>query len=692
MARSAAQIFLSLVLFATALLHPAMCVYGAPADIAVPQSHLAPRIDGTLDDPVWKDAAVVHLTHDLRNHGPATDETTAYILTDGTSVYVAIDAKQNVPIRATQHTNNVGLDIDDEVQIDLWPNGAAGFRYLFISTPAGTHYQVSTENPLYEPDWTSVGKTSRGGYVVTMKIPLAIMHGTGSGGWRVQFARLIPQTNDDYVWLWGPRQQNHNDVLYSGTLNGLPQLARLRATPRAGIYGLGAIASAPAGGSTSRAGADISLPVIAGTSFIATLHPDFSGVEQDQQTIAPTAFARQLNEVRPFFSQGANYYNASPYCEGCNTFSTELYTPSIPTPRDGYAIEGQRGALSYAAFDAIGINRTDSAQALNYISPNQQNIVNLQRSSVDRPGLKDDVTNVTLTHDNHVDFASYLRYSNDAGSNVLIANQAQRYEAGAVYYSPTASLGAAVRKIGAFFNPIDGLIEHPDAAGYDVNFSRQLLRPSGSAIKEIDVSGNIDRYSGGRGGPDQSDSTLGLGITTRNLLNVQASIGSSYVRLANGVFSPVNQPSLQWTYHYLTSTPTVLSFSRGRFGPGFLDTWTRSATARIGERGTLTLEDDNTDQFLDAGGRNTQWLERASFGYQGGANESLALGIRRVIGTAPLLATPVLFESGWNISAAFHRKLPHGELYVVYGDAAAFSTAPQFIVKYIRYVGADKGT
>ena len=50
------------------------------------------------------------------------------------------------------------------------------------------------------------------------------------------------------------------------------------------------------------------------------------------------------------------------------------------------------------------------------------------------------------------------------------------------------------------------------------------------------------------------------------------------------------------------------------------------------------------------------------------------------------------FQDGWDLSAAFHQKVPGGEVYVVYGDAAAFSTAPRFIVKFIRYIGADKGT
>ena len=99
------------------------------------------------------------------------------------------------------------------------------------------------------------------------------------------------------------------------------------------------------------------------------------------------------------------------------------------------------------------------------------------------------------------------------------------------------------------------------------------------------------------------------------------------------------------------------------------------------------------------------WLERLGYAYQSGPNQSLAVGVRRILGTPPQLFTPDQrcidrtlppgqcgFLNGWNLSAAFHQKVTGGEWYVVYGDASAFSTAPSFIVKYIRYIGADKGT
>lgn len=658
--------------------------------VNIPQVSDPPPIDGNLDNPAWKGAAVVQLAYNLREHKPATDKTTDYIMTDGTFIYVGVRAQQAAAVRALQHTNDVGVDTDDEVQIDLWPNGASGFRYIFITTALGTHYQFSSENNSYDPTWWSAGKVVSGGFTVTMKIPMNVMHGSGSGTWHVQFARLVMATSDDLVWSYGPAQQNHNDINYAGVAQGLPRVTALKPAPRAGVYALGALAAPSAGGNTSRAGVDLSVPIGAGTSFVGTFHPDYSNVEIDQQTIAPTAFPRFINDVRPFFTQGANFYNTTPNCPDCP--GTQLYTPNIPTPRDGYAIEGQHGLFSYAGFDAVGASRIDTAQVINYTSPNQQNLGTLQRVTTNYPGLADYSVNVSYTHDNLKNFSTWLRYANDQGTNVLAGDRAQRYETGVNFYSPTSSVALGLRKVGEFFNPVDGLIFQPDLAGYYVNVSKQLKYASSAPIKEVDVFMDLNRFHGHTGGLDQTNNLLQVGITTRKLFHIQVQTGSSYTLFTNGIFSPINQNGIGLTYDYGSATPTSLSFNTGRFGPGQLNSWVRSLTMRAGERGLFTVEADDTQQFTDKGVRYVQWLERASFNYEISRDSSLALGARRIIGTPPELDVPQAFVNAWNLSAAFHRKLPGGELYVVYGDAATVSTVPQFIIKFIKYVGADKGT
>jgi hypothetical protein len=703
-----------------------------PADvigsIAVPITTVAPPIDGALMDPAWKHATMVALPYDLRNHGPAPEPTTVYIMSDAQFVYVGVDAKQSIGVRATEHTNGVGLDTDDEFQVDLWPNGTSGFMYKFTSTPIGTRYQFSTENNLFEPEWLAAGKIVPGGYTLTMRIPLGVMHGTGSQSWRVQFIRYVAVTNDQLIWSYGASQQGFNDVNYSGSLTGLPRLGAMRGRPRVGVYALGSLASKSIGGPTSRVGADFSVPVIPGTALVGTLHPDFSDVEVDQQTIAPTAFPRFFQEVRPFFAQGGNFLGyPDGNCIGCPGIF-ELYTPRVPTPSAGLALEGRRGLFNYAGYETRLPGRSDGAQEINYVSPNQQNFLDVLHTSVHLDGLSDSAIGFNFKHDNLTNFQEDLRYASDAGTNVATGNRAQRYEAGLVYYSPTGNISGVIRKVGPYFDPVEGLVQHPDIAGYALTFFKQFRNSPQAPITEIDINGNFDRYHDHTGALDQTDNGLSASITTRRLFNLQLSTGSSYLLICPGsfvnagnlttscaagiqpVFTPITQQGLQLGYNLNGAMPSFVGFNTGRFGPGLLNSWTRSSTMRLGERGLLTLEADNTSQYTDAGQRYTQWLERASIGYQPGKSSSFALGVRRVIGISPaleLLSTKtdcrnvldprpcyadVAFASGWNLSAAYHRKMLNGELYFAYGDAARFSTVPQFIVKFIRYIGAEKGT
>lgn len=710
-----ASVALAVVLLAA----PANAAGGADVHIGsveVPHVDSAPPIDGSLESPAWKTAAAAPLMFSLRNHHGAAEATTVYLLSDGTFLYVGIDAKQSIPVRATEHTNGVGLDTDDEVQVDLWPNGTSGFRYKFTSTAIGTHYQYSTENNSFEPEWWSAGKIVPGGYFITMKIPLAVMHGTGSGDWRVQFIRYMPVTNDVFVWSYSPVQQDFNDVNYSGSLAGLPRLSAQREKARVGVYGLGAIASRSIGGSTTRAGADLSIPLISGTSFVGTIHPDYSNVEVDQQTIAPTAFTRIFQEVRPFFTQGANFYSyPNGICAGCPG-TIEFYTPKIPTPRDGFAVEGQRGLFSYGTLHTISVARNDTAEAINYVSRDQTTALNFQGSDVrctadattcnaTGVSVRDMANGMTFTHDDLKGFQQFARYATDSGTFVLNGAQGQRYEGGfGLYRADGTHFQAVVRKIGAFFNPLDGLVQHPDIAGYDVNFFKPFKYATTAKFTEFDVNGDLARYHDQTGALDQVNSGMFVSLTTRTLFNLQGSTGASAVSFFPGAaMIPVNQNGIQLGYNLNSALPTFASFNTGRFGPGRLNSWTRSTTFRTGSRGSATLEFDDTDQRLDTGDGMKLWLERFNYAYQSGPNESLAFGIRRIIGSPPQLfapqlpleclgATAITCSNAWNLSAAFHRKMPGGELYLVYGDASLISTSPQFIIKYIKYFGADKGT
>jgi hypothetical protein len=709
--------------------------------MAIPKLTAAPPLDphATLD--AWKGAAPIAFPWDVTHQRPASEPSSALIGTDGSYLYLRFDVKQREGLLAQQHANNIGDGTDDEVWIDLWPSGKDGFFYQFAATSNGTHYQYSSENTAYAPTWDSAGVAYDGGFTVTMKIPMRVIRGSsGGGGWRAQFIRVIRSTGERQAWSYMPVQTNGDDVTYSGSITGLLAAAVAKPQPRFGLYGLGVMGAAGSGLSTSRLGADLSIPITSTSSFFSTIHPDFSNVEVDQSTISPTAFARQYNEVRPFFTQTSNYFNQFD-CDACPGYQ-DLYTPSIPTPRDGYGIEGRQGPVRFAAFDAIGVKRTDAAQTIAASSANNQIRLTLQRVSADSPFYHDDVTSSGVSYNDNKHMSGYFNYGSDQGSLVTLGNQAQRYDGGFYYYTNTFGTAFSARKIGYYYNPVDGFVQHPDIAGYAGYIANIWLFDKKSKFNSAGVSVFWDRYHNQTGALDQSDNNVLVDVLSSNRIDAQVSIGSSYL-LANNcatspgnliqvtplnyatyaycqVFTPISQNGASITWHSGTvnnpgnfpnhngsSTPTTISFNTGRFGPGRLDSWGRVTTMRAGIRGTLTLEADDTRQYLDSGATLVQWLERAGYTYTLSADDTIAFGVRRLIGTAPYIVTnaptscvtytnnslPTSPCTGaWNLSFSYHKRTPHDEFYFAYGDASQLSTVPQWVFKWIRYFGAEKGT
>jgi len=678
----------------------------AATTLAIPTVAAPPPLDPKADPAAWKDAATVALPWDVQHQKASSEPATARIATDGTNIYVRFDVKQREALLAQQRTNDVGDGTDDEVWVDFWPNGNSGFYYQFAANSNGTRWQYSSENTAYSPTWTSFGAASGNDYVVTMKIPIKVMRGSGGGSqWKVQFVRIIRSTGERQIWTYGQAQTNGDDVTFAGVMTGMAPAVASRAKPRVALYGLGIVGSPASGLTTSRMGADFSVPVTATSSIYGTLHPDFSNVETDQQTISPTAYQRSFSEVRPFFTQGTNFYDRFS-CSACPGVA-QLYTPAIPTPRDGYAFEGKQGRFTFAAFDAVGTGRNDGAAAVAYRTPDNHWSLTAQTVAANLPGVTDHVDTGGISFNDNKHVSGYFDFGYDHGTNVRDASAAQRYDLGTFLYSNTFGFAAAVRKIGAYYEPVDGFVQHADIAGYALYENKIWLFDKKSALNSIQFGTFLDRYHGRTMGLNQSDTSIFLDILTRSRIDINTSIGASYLRLDNGIFTPISQNGIGVTWHSGTAndpgsngfhgssaTPTSMSFNTGRFGPGRVDTWFRSSTMRVGTRGTLSLEADDTRGYEDNGTTNVQWLERAGYAYATGANSSLALGVRRIIGTPPVVDARFIpgYTSAYNVTFAFHHRTPHDELYFAYGDASQLSTLPQVVLKFIHYFGAEKGT
>jgi len=671
---------------------------------------------GTFAVPSATPPAHVALTWDVDHGRPAQDKTDVSVWSDGKILYVHFDATQSAPIVDTQHADdtvtggsNIGGGIaysDDAVWVDLWPTGPAGFQYQFEANPIGAHNESSSENVSFAPHWQSRGEVTKNGYAVDMEIPLAVIHGAHNGPWRVQFVRYVRTTGDLDVWSYDPAQQNPDDAARAGTVTftNIPRPPVPK--PRIAPYALYQAASPSIGGSTSRVGMDFSIPVAQTASFFGTLHPDYSNVELDQVSISPTVFERTYSEVRPFFTQAAPYYNNF-NCNVCNGFRTTLYTYAIPTPAQGYAFEGRNGLFGLAGFDAIGDQRNDSAEALNYTSPDTHWNGAFQHVAANLTDLTDQTNEAGLSYWNGKYLSFYVNDAAETGTLVTDPSQGKWLDAGGGWGNQKFALYGSVRQVGSQFDPVDGFNSHPGIAGYGLYTARIWTFSPNDKLLSMGVSLFMDRYQGVQYGQAQSDNSILLDILTKSTWDFQLYSGSNYWRFGEDL-TPISQSGgFSLTYHSGTqnnvgnfpshgssATPAYIQYYTGRYGLGRLDTWYRSATLRVGSRGYFTATIDNTAQWMPPGTPdNVQWFNSLSYSYQINRNSSFAIGVRKINGYAPVPnGGGNCIGTCTNVSIAYHLRLLRYEIYAAYGDPNALTTVPQAIFKVIFYAGAEKGT
>jgi len=674
----------------------------APADLA----------QSVLSTPSFNGARLL-LQNDFTFRRKASVATDVYVLQDSTDLIITFDVHQVEPITSTQVTNSSSVLNDDYVGVELNPTGSQGFSYAFYANSSGARYQTSSENSAYSPQWVALSRRTPSGYVVSMQVPLRLIRAQGSRDWKAQFLRHISSSTELSVWAYSPKASIVSDPSYFGVLKGIgvKTATTVRAAPRIQPYFLGESAAKSIGGNVNRVGLDAAIPLSSSSSFIASVHPDYSNVEVDQQTIAPTAFARQFSDVRPFFTQAGSFFGDAFGCDYC---PASLYTPAIPKFEGGFAVEGTAGNLNFAAFDAIGTGRNDNAQTINYHAntTGSQTQIDFQRVNVKTASLTDTATSLNLGYLNKSShLGGYVNLGIERGTIVTTPKDALYLEGGPEYQDSTTLLGLSYQKIGAQYAPVDGFVSQPDLDGY-IAFAKHSFNFSPkSSVHDVFALASYVREWNKAGTLANVVNAEQLRVSFKNLISVQyASNGVGTVG-SGGPLLPYNSSGITLGYRTSTNTPSYISFLQGPYYHGKLSTRNYVTNLPIARRFTLALEADKNSYFstIKSESSTSQWLERGGLDWQVNQNAEIAFGSRRIIGrnlpnsfqpldqSSPSRCSSNVFFPGClvdagNLSFAFHFLTARNEFYVGYGDPNSLSTYPSAYIKWIRYIGAEKGS
>lgn len=296
----------------------------------------APRLDGTLNDPLWQAAAPIT---DFRQREPAegepaTESTSVRILYTRRAVYFGIVCSDSRPaqIVATELRRDLSQALDDYFEIIVDSTHDHRNAYVFEINPLGTQRDgVITEeqtgdmygdefDPGWDGVWTSAARVTAQGWTATVEIPFTTLNFMQSRDvvWGINFKRFIRRKNEEDLWSSWRRSFGINKISQAGDLSGISEINSGRLfivkpyllggyrhlPPQAAFSGLPA-------GSTPLYTGGLDMKIGLRSNLVANLtgNTDFADADVDITQFNLTPYKIFFPEKRQFFLENAGIFN-----------------------------------------------------------------------------------------------------------------------------------------------------------------------------------------------------------------------------------------------------------------------------------------------------------------------------------------------------------------------------------------------
>ena len=331
--------------------------------VAVPRLSGAVVIDGVLDEPMWKDAALLTGFSEYApvDGRPATDSTQVLIWYSPTAIYFGIRAfEAHGPAHASL-ANRDQIASDDWIEILLDTFNDHRKAMVFGVNPLGVQSDgvlneiqgssLDTVDWSQDFAWDSKGRMTAFGYEVEVRVPFKSLRYQPGGvqQWGINILRQVQHSGHEESWT--PARRYAPSLLrQSGTLTGLTNLHRdlvLDATPEFTSKVDGAPSSS--GWSyhhlTPDLGGNIRWGINNSLTLSGTARPDFSEVEADaDQLVLDPREALFFPEKRPFFLEGLDEFD---------TPNTLIYTRRLVQPVGAVKLTGNLSGIDVGVLSAV---------------------------------------------------------------------------------------------------------------------------------------------------------------------------------------------------------------------------------------------------------------------------------------------------------------------------------------------------
>ncbi|MBP8917490.1 MAG: carbohydrate binding family 9 domain-containing protein, partial [Chitinophagales bacterium] len=284
-----------------------------------------PKIDGKLDDGVWKNLPVATLDITwLPEYGKVpTRKTEVKVVYDNTAIYIGAMLYDSVPANInTQLSERDGQSNADNftVGLDTYDDDLNGYRFIVSAAGVQNDQRISlnSNNDLsWDAVWESEVSITENGWICEIKIPYSAIRfpTTEVQNWGLQFNRSVNKTGE-YI-LWSPVDPKIYGVINQwGSYLGLEKITpplRLSFSPYINTGNQWTpISYEPVKYESAKilnGGLDVKYGINESFTLDATLIPNFGEVQSDNVILNLSPFEQQFDERRPFFTEGTEIFN-----------------------------------------------------------------------------------------------------------------------------------------------------------------------------------------------------------------------------------------------------------------------------------------------------------------------------------------------------------------------------------------------
>lgn len=308
--------------------------------LRIPRAAHPPKIEDYIGQPP-SDAGVD--VSDFRQNKPGDGtpvslETHAYLSYDDEHLYVVFVCKDDpnlVRARIVRRENIFG-DEGVQVLIDTFHDKQRAF--VFSTNPYGVQLDSKLTEGIgydfnFDTQWTSDGRVTNDGYVVTMQIPFKSLRFERSAAqnWGIAVGRIIPRNNEFVYWPYITQRKEGFVPQFATAIidHDVSPGRNIQVIPYSSFRDTRALDVDQARMRDERkwrSGIDAKFVVQDALAVDVTVNPDFSEVESDApQVIVNQRYEVQFPEKRPFFLENASFFDTP------NTlfFSRRIYDPQF---------------------------------------------------------------------------------------------------------------------------------------------------------------------------------------------------------------------------------------------------------------------------------------------------------------------------------------------------------------------------